>query len=131
MRKCDEGEFLRRGGDGSLVDERLCGFEESKSIDVGKRGRKAVESERQVRGRGGTSIADKALMPTESPMRTLCSGHHLLLGPCHRFWRRWRSHSHYHCFGTYDFQPVAPDLTAWPILHQHREVWAGFRHRWW
>jgi hypothetical protein len=33
------------GEDGSLADQRLRGFQESKPIQVGKRGWKAVESE--------------------------------------------------------------------------------------
>jgi hypothetical protein len=39
-------------------------------------------------------------------------------------------HRHHDGFGSYDFEPLTPDLTAWPILPKHRETRDGFRHRW-
>src|SRR5258708_5418349 len=111
----------------------LGGFEERKPIGIGKCGWKAVESKRQWRSSGWASVASRALLPIESPMRALCSRHHLAATYCHRFLGLGSLHRHR--FGSDDFEPVAPDLTTWPILPKDRLgrkgiLRLGKRQRW-
>jgi hypothetical protein len=40
----------------------------------------------------------------------------------HRHGLRRGSHRDYHGFGADHFQPMAPDMAAWPIAPHHREI---------
>src|SRR3989454_11437938 len=53
-------------------------------------------------------------------MSTLCAGHQVLVGPCGPILGRSCSQGHVDGFGAYHFQPVAPDVAAWPIAPNHR-----------
>jgi hypothetical protein len=113
------------GEEGSLVDQGLGGFEESKPIRVGKCGWKSVERESQWRRGGRTSIADEAHLPTETPMCALSSRDQVLCRCGHRLWWGRDSHRDPHGFGADHFEPGAPDLTAWPILPKDWLGWQG------
>ncbi len=97
---------------------------------MGKRGWKAVERECQWRRGARTSIAGQALLPIESPMRALCSRHHVLGGQSSRFFRGRHPHRHLHGFASHHLEPVAPDLTAWPIAPQNRKTEDWFGRLW-
>jgi hypothetical protein len=78
---------IGEGKEGSLPDQWLGGLQESKPIHVGKRGGKAVEREGQGRCSGRTSIASKALLPTETPMGALSSRGQVFGHVGHWLWR--------------------------------------------
>ncbi|WP_201381682.1 hypothetical protein [Ktedonobacter sp. SOSP1-52] len=82
--------------------------------------RKAMEREDQSLLDFRTSVAEQALLPRDLPMRTLSSGHHVLLGSVDQFRRRLGFQSHHDCFGADHFEPVPPNLAAWPITPQNR-----------
>ena len=44
----------------------------------------------------------------------------LIVGPCGPILGRSCSHGHVDGLGAYHFQPVAPDVAAWPIAPHHR-----------
>jgi hypothetical protein len=52
----------------------LCSSYESKAKELGKGGRKAMKSDGKRWSAGGTSETRETLIPTQVPMRTLCSG---------------------------------------------------------
>lgn len=52
----------------------LCGSHESKAKELGKGGRKAMKRDCKRWSAGGTSVTSETLIPTQAPMRTLCSG---------------------------------------------------------
>src|SRR5712692_8146276 len=60
-------------------------------------------------------------------MSTLFASHHVLVGPCGPIVRRSCSHGHVDRFGAYHFEPVTPDVAAWPIAPQHRGTRAWLR----
>ena len=89
-----------------------------------------MERECQWRRGARTSIAGQALLPIESPMRALCSCHHVLRGQSSRFFRRRHPHRHLHGFASPHLEPVAPDVTAWPIAPQNRKTGDWFGRLW-
>jgi len=68
-------------------------------------------------------IADKTLIPTETPMRSLCASKHWRASRHDEiFW--WHgSHGHQNRFAAHDLEPGAPDLTAWPVSPQDWPQW--------
>lgn len=77
-----------------------------------------MEGKREWRGGGRTSIAGEALLPTEPPMRAFGSRHHRAVPSGSRF--RGCGRFHHERFGSDDFEPGAPDLATWPVVHQDR-----------
>src|SRR5437870_3256785 len=53
-------------------------------------------------------------------MSTLCASHHLLVGPCGPIMRRSYSHDHVDGFRAHHFEPVTPNVAAWPIAPYQR-----------
>ena len=63
--------------DANGVSERLCSSDHIHAKGLSKSSRKSVERHLKGEGSSKASIASHALMPTETPMRPLCSGQHV------------------------------------------------------
>ncbi len=104
----------------SIAMSRFClrSSQQAKAKGLGKSGRESVDGDRKGWGSRRACIADKALMPTETPMRPLCTSKHWRASRHDEiFW--WHgSHGHRNRFAAHDLEPCAPDLTAWPVFPQ-------------
>ena len=69
----------------------------------------------------GASIASQPFIPGETPMSPLCPGNDRLAGH-QRWFLRWRGLHHDDCFAAYHVEPMATDLTTWPILPKDRSM---------
>ncbi len=90
-----------------------------------------MNSDGKSRGGRGTSIASKPFIPGETPMSPLCPGHDRLVGH-QRCFLGWRGRHHDDGFAAEHVEPMATDLTTWPILPKDRsmrEDWYWFRKR--
>src|SRR5207302_2311030 len=79
----------------------------------------------------GASIASQTFIPGETPMSPLCAGHDRLAGH-QRWFLRWRSLHHDDGFAAEHVEPMATDLTPWPILPKDRSMrqdWYWLRKR--
>jgi hypothetical protein len=72
-------------------------------------------------GGRGARITSKPFMPGETPMSPLCAGNDRLAGH-QRWFLRWRDLHHDDCFAAYHVEPMATDLTTWPILPKDRSM---------
>jgi|SRR5712692_1023636 len=101
---------------------------QSKANGLGKDGRQTVDRHHKWWGGRWTSIASKALIPTETPMCSLCSTLHvLILSVLFLLWlSRARGEDDGLC--TEQTKPPTPYLTAFPISPEHRvRSWRGKR----
>ena len=105
----------------SSVDQRLRRRKKAKAKGVGKGGRKAVDGDGKSRGGRGASIASKAFLPGETPMSPLCPGDDVLAGH-QRVFLRWSGPPHHDCFAPDHREPVAAELTAWPVPPKDRSM---------
>ena len=70
MQKEEQAEQVQK----KQTSRVLCSSHESKAKELGKCGRKAMNSDRKRGSTGGTSVPRETLIPRETPMCTLCSG---------------------------------------------------------
>ena len=92
-----------------------------KAKGVGKGGRKAMDGDAKSRRGRGASIASQPFIPAETPMSPLWPGHDRLAGH-QRGFLRWRGLQHNDGFAAYHVEPMATDLTTWPILPKDRSM---------
>ena len=69
----------------------------------------------------GANIASQPFIPGETPMSPLCPGDDVLTDH-QRWFLRWGGPPHHDCFAPYHIEPVAADLTAWPVPPKDRSM---------
>jgi len=70
MEKEEQAESIQKEETNRVLGSR----NESKAKELGKGGGKAVKRDGKRWSASGTSVTSKALLPVQTPMRTLCSG---------------------------------------------------------
>ena len=99
----------------SAEPELLCSRDHIKAKGLSKSRRKSVDCHLKWAIRRKASIASHALIPTEAPMRPLCSGVHLRgLGFLLLFWLN-RAKGEVDGLCAKQTHPSTADLTAFPI----------------
>jgi len=94
-------------------------LQQAKAKGLSKGGGEAMNGHLKWYGGRGARIASKTLIPTETAMRSLCSGLYLRLLDVRflRVWNRGRGEQNGLC--AQQMEPAAPDLAAFPIAPEH------------
>ena len=92
---------------------------------LSKCGWETVDGDLKWRSRRQTSITSQTLLPTESPMRPLCSGLHVMLLNILSRHVLNRAKGKPNGLCAEQMEPASPDLTALPIAPKHwaRKGW--------
>src|ERR1700736_2756612 len=72
-------------------------------------------------------IARQALLPGETPMCALSTGHNLLRGSFRTWWREWRGAFQADGLAADHFQPRSADAATWPVTPENwsRGTWCA------
>src|SRR6266566_4887637 len=119
-----------RKKEASGVSQRLCSSHQATVQLLSKRSREPIDGDLKWRCRSKAGIASHALMPTETPMRPLCSGLQVIVADrLVLFWLQ-RAKGEVDSLCAQQMHPSTPKVTAWPIAPQDW-VRSGLRRRLW
>ena len=130
MRKLHQAESIQKE-QSSCVALCLRSSHQAKAKGLGKSGRETVDRDLKRWGSRRASIANETLIPTETPMRPLCSGQHLLFLDVLFLLSLSRARGKDDGLRAYHTEPPTPYLTAFPISPEYRtRSWRGKRLNW-
>ncbi len=112
--RCQQGRTIER--------RCLClrSRHQSKAKRLSKRGRQTVNRDLKGESRRGASIANETLIPTETPMRPLCSGQELLFFNVLLLLVLKSARGKNDALRAEHMEPPTPYLRAFPIAPEHR-----------
>jgi len=127
--RCTKQEGLQKK-EANGVPKRLCSSHQATVQILSQRSREPIDGDLKWRCSRKAGIASHALMPTETPMRPLCSGLQVIVADRLVLFCLKRAKGEGDGLCAQQMNPSTAQLTAWPIAPQDW-VRSGLRRRLW